>query len=151
MSAYEIRRFDYYDPTVVQLSITNNYVKMRYMTDAGDAVPNPVEVSVGGHKFDVLGTYKASSTPGSVTAGYLVDAGNQQLVNLAINTLSGMRGAYGTLYGIEYTASGIATHTATARCTGVSVRSAIDKVGAKSGRRHIAYVDCTWERLTEWS
>lgn len=148
---FEIRRFDYYDPTLVQFAITGDNVGMTFMSDGGDASVNTVEVTTDNHKYDVLGTYKSPSIPGSVTARYMVRHGNMQGVNNLIEAMKDMDGGYGTLYGIEYTASGIATHTATARCTAVTPRSSIDRFGAVAGRRHAAYVDVTWERFTSWS
>lgn len=148
---FEITRFDYYDPTLVQFAITGSNVGMTFMSDPGDSSISSTEETVGGHKYDVLGTYKATTVPGSVTARYLVQQGTMQLANNLAEAMKDMDGAYGTLYGIEYTASGVATHTATARCTNVSVRSSIDRFGAVEGKRHAIYVDCTWQRYTSWS
>ena len=123
---------------------------MIFYSDTGDVPRNPIVTLFSGVKYNSNGTLPATITPGQCQAVFLCRGANQQAANDEADVLIAINGRSGTLYGIEYTAAGVATHTCTAFAQARPI-SRIDRYGATSGRAHSVEVEMVFDRLNSWS
>jgi hypothetical protein len=123
---------------------------MTFYQDSGDQIRDPLILLFSGVKYNTNGTFPSVEVPGQVQAIFLCRGDNQDGANNQAETLTAINGRSGTLYGIEYTASGVATHTCSALAQ-ARVISRIDQVGASVGRAHSVEVELTFDRLNKWS
>lgn len=124
---------------------------VSHYEDSGDAVISGVVTLVSGEKYNVNGTWKAATTPGVTRAVYLCRANDMQATNNLAETLYDLAGRHGVLYGVEYTGSGVATHTCYVVVAAARPISMMDRVGASIGRKHAIQVEMMFDRLNGWS
>lgn len=122
-----------------------------FYEDTGDGVLSGVVRLLTGAKYNVNGTWQAATAPGKFRSVFLCRGGNMQSVNNLAETLYDLAGRSGVLYGVEYTASGIATHTCSVVVETARPLSMIDKVGASVGYSHAIQVEMIFDRLNDWS
>jgi hypothetical protein len=145
---YELRQFVANTAGGVSTFTIQN---MIFYQDSGDIVRSGTITTYSGAKYNANGTYQAIITPGETRAILLFKAGNQAAANDYVETATRMEGRSGVLHGIEYTASGIATHTCSAVCIAARPISMIDKIGASVGRSHAVQFELVFDRLNLWS
>ena len=150
--SYELRQF------VANTSGGLNTVSLRlagsrdqtFYQDFGDEALSGVVQLWNGQKYNANGTWPADVRLGQARAIYLCRGANQQAANQQAAVLTAINGRSGTLYGIEYTASGVATHTCSAIASS-RVTAMIDKIGASTGKAHSVEVEMVFDRLSRWS
>lgn len=119
--------------------------------DSGDAPISGVVTLLSGAKYNVNGTWPGTRTPGIARAVILCRAATQQSVNNLAEPLYDLAGRSGVLYGVEYTATGVATHTCSCAVDSARPLSMLDRVGAAVGRAHAIQVEMIFNRTNEWS
>lgn len=150
--SYELRQF------VANTAGGLNTVSLRapgsrdqtFYQDFGDEVRSGIITLWNGEKYNANGTWPADVRLGEARAIYLCRGANQQAANQQAAILTAINGRSGVLYGIEYTASGVATHTCSAVAS-ARVTAKIDQIGASTGRAHSVEVEMVFDRLSRWS
>lgn len=124
---------------------------LSHYQDTGDAPISGVLTLLSGAKYNVNGTWQAARTPGGMQAVVLCRGASMQATNNLAETLYDLAGRSGTLYGVEYTASGTATHTCSVTVDSARPLSMMSHVGAAIGREHAIQVEMVFNRLNEWN
>lgn len=119
--------------------------------DTGDIAASGVITLMNGGKYQTFGTWPGALTPGNMRAVFLCRAASQQDANNLAETLYDLAGRSGTLYAVEYTATGVATHTCSAAVASARPISMFDRVGAATGRQHAIQVEMVFDRINTWS
>ena len=119
--------------------------------DTGDQPLSGVVGLISGAKYNVNGTWLPTRTPGSMRAVVLCRGASMQAANNLAETLYDLAGRSGTLYAIEYTAAGVATHTCSAVVDASRPITMLDKVGAAIGKEHSIQVEMMFNRMNEWN
>lgn len=122
-----------------------------FYEDSGDAVMSGIVRTVDGTKYNTNGTWQAAKSPGSMRAVYLCRGGNMKQANDQADALYDLAGASGTLYGIEYQDTTVATHTCSVVVAAVRPISMIDRVGASLARAHALQIEIIFERTNSWT
>lgn len=122
-----------------------------FYEDTGNDVLSGVVRTVNGAKHNVNGTWQAASVPGTIRAVYLCRGDNMKQANDQADGLYDIAGASGTLYGIEYQDTTVATHTCSVVVGPVRPISMMDRVGASLSRSHALQVEVIFERINDWS
>jgi hypothetical protein len=146
---YEPRQFVHANATV-SLVVAGQRQPSHY-EDSGDIPVSGVITLANAAKYNVNGTWRASVTPGVYRAVFLCRGATMQAANDMADTLYDLAGRSGTLYGVEYTSTSVATHTCSAYIEAVRPLSMIDRVGANVARAHALQVELVVNRLSEWS
>lgn len=121
------------------------------LEDTGETAVSGVVTLYNGSKYNALGTFRANTSPGSTRAVFLCTGGSPALANDQVETLIGLLGKSGTLVAIEYTATTVATHTASAVVTVARPIATIDQFVNAVGKPSYASVELVFDRLSEWS
>ena len=122
-----------------------------FYEDSGDQLLSGIVQTANGAKYNVNGTWQAASVPGQQRAVVMCRGINMRAANLQADGLYDLAGASGTLYGIEYVGSTVATHTCSVVVGPVRPISMFDRVGASLGRSHALQVEIVFERMNDWN
>jgi len=151
-SSYELRQFVANTAGGVStVALTSANRGMIFYAETGNEVRNPTVTLFNGEKYNVNGTWPADLVMGNSRAVYSCRGANQQAANQEAATLIAINGRSGVLTGVEYTASGVATHTVSAIVLAARPTALIDRIGAWAGRQHEVNVELVFDRLNNWS
>jgi len=149
-----------YEPRDIVCPVGDGYVTTHlvdinrsaiHYEDTGNAVISGVVTLLSGLKYNVNGTWAATTVNGKTRAIYLCRGNNMQEANTKAGDLYNLAGRSGTLSAVEYTSSGVATHTCSVVVEAARPVTMIDRVGAAVGRKHSIQVEVIFDRLSGWS
>lgn len=153
MSTYELRQFvANTSGGLSTVSLVNLGSRgMAHMEEEGDYIFNSVLVLRNGTKYNVNGTRPAVMAPGQARAVYFCTGTNMQHAIDNMEPLLAIAGRSGVLYGVEYTVSGVATHTCSAVVISAKPISMMDKLAPHAGTKHAVNCELVFDRLSNWS
>jgi hypothetical protein len=119
--------------------------------DTGDQPVSGIARLLSGAAYSVNGTWRASTSPGVMRAVVLCRGASMQAANDLAETLYDLAGRTGVLYGIEYTASSVATHTCNVEVSASRPISMLQHTIAAIGKEHVIQVEMVFTRTNAWS